>query len=82
MTEQEDELEDTLAERDRSLKVAAETVKKGLECLQTHVRQMSENTETGRSKLQRARPSNTTRESILSEDSTCQKEQESPEENT
>ena len=48
-------IEDTLAEKERSPKAAVETIQKGLEYLQTQVKQMSENIETERSKLQRAR---------------------------
>jgi hypothetical protein len=56
MTEREDELawrERMLDEKERSLKAAAETIQKGLEYLQTHVRQMSANIEAEHNKLQR-----------------------------
>ena len=71
MTEREDELawhervldekeqelnkiEESLA-KGRSLKAVVETIQKGLEYLQTQVKQMSENIAAERSKLQRAR---------------------------
>jgi hypothetical protein len=48
-------IEETLAEKERSLKAAADIIQKGLEYLQTQVKQMSENIKTERNKLQRAR---------------------------
>ena len=45
-------IEETLAEC--SLSAAVETIQKGLEYVQTQVKQMSENIEAERSKLQRA----------------------------
>jgi hypothetical protein len=48
-------IEETLAEKERSLKAAADTIEKGLEYLQTQVKQMSENIETECKKLQRAK---------------------------
>jgi Skp family chaperone for outer membrane proteins len=48
-------IEETLAEKERSLKAAVDAIQKGLEYLQIQVKQKSENIETERNKLQRAR---------------------------
>jgi triphosphoribosyl-dephospho-CoA synthetase len=48
-------MDDMLAEKERSFKAAADIIQKGLEYLQTQVKQMSENIKTERNKLQRAR---------------------------
>jgi uncharacterized protein (DUF3084 family) len=48
-------IEETLAEKERSLKAAADTIQKGLEYLQTQVKQMSGNIEAECSKLHRTK---------------------------